>query len=195
MIRQIKADNPKRILDVATGTGDVAIEMARMINPEKIIGLDLSEKMIEEGRQKIKKLGLDNQIELIKGDSEALPFEEDHFDAVTVAFGVRNFGDLDQGLREFYRVIRSGGQVAILEFSRPRSIFFGSLYNLYFSKILPFIGRFTSGDIRAYSYLYESVQHFPDGQAFINQLEQAGFSRIRETRLFSGICTIYLGKK
>ena len=195
MIRMLKTAKPERILDVATGTGDVAIEIARIINPQQIIGLDLSEKMIAEGNQKMKRLGLDKQIELVKGDSENLPFSNETFDAVTVAFGVRNFGDLERGLSEFYRVICAGGQVAILEFSKPRSVIFGSLYNLYFSKILPLIGRFTSGDMRAYTYLYESVQHFPDGQAFISHLERAGFSEIKETRLFSGICTIYSGKK
>lgn len=194
LITSISEFKPTSLLDVATGTGDVAIVAAKMMPGVKITGFDLSQKMIDVGRKKLAGLGLQN-IELVKGESENMPFEDQTFDAVTVAFGVRNFGDLDQGLREFYRVLTKEGHVGVLEFSRPKNVIFSKLYDVYFRHVLPRVGNYTSKDMRAYSYLYESVQQFPDGQAFIDRLAAAGFTNISEKRLFSGICTIYIGQK
>lgn len=195
MIRLLGRYKPATILDVASGTGDVALEAARTLDPKHITGTDLSEKMLDIGRDKIKALGLQDLISMVKGDAENLPFEDNSFDAVTVAFGIRNFENLDLGLREMNRVLKAGGHAAILEFSKPKSLIFGSLYKFYFKQILPRIGRLTSGDFRAYSYLYESVQQFPDGEAFKQHLKSAGYSAVEEFRLLGGICTIYFGQK
>lgn len=194
LIKMIAANKPHSLLDVATGTGDVAILAAKQIPDIQITGVDLSQKMIDIGKKKLIKLGLDN-ILLTKGESESLPFDSQSFDAVTVAFGVRNFGDLDKGLSELNRVLNNHGHVGVLEFSKPKSMIFSKLYNFYFQYILPKIGNYTSKDMRAYTYLYESVQQFPDGQAFIDRLSNAGFKNIQQKRLFSGICTIYIGQK
>ncbi|HMY84056.1 MAG TPA: bifunctional demethylmenaquinone methyltransferase/2-methoxy-6-polyprenyl-1,4-benzoquinol methylase UbiE [Saprospiraceae bacterium] len=191
MIRMIAGSNPKKILDVATGTGDVAIMMAKMLKPEKITGLDLSAGMLAIGKEKIKKAALENTITLQQGDSEKLPFEEGAFDAVTVAFGVRNFEDLRKGLSEMHRVTRVGGEVAILEFSMPHNRIFNFLYKIYTKYLMPVIGKFTSGDKAAYSYLFESVQQFPHGQTFINILREVGFRESVARPLFGGVCTIY----
>ncbi|MCB0705652.1 MAG: bifunctional demethylmenaquinone methyltransferase/2-methoxy-6-polyprenyl-1,4-benzoquinol methylase UbiE [Saprospiraceae bacterium] len=186
---------PQRLLDVATGTADLALEAKRQLNCPEIIGVDISDEMLEIGRKKIAKLQLDKQIELQSGDSEKLLFQDNSFDACTVAFGVRNFENLDKGLKEINRVLRSGGEVVVLEFSRPRIFPFKQLFNGYFKYILPFIGRLTSKDPRAYSYLYESVQAFPDGPDFITRLEQAGFKKATYKPLTIGICTIYHAEK
>lgn len=191
MIRMLAAGNPQKILDVATGTGDVAILTAKTLKPKEIIGIDLSNKMLEIGRTKVEKQGLSDIIKLEQGDSEQLRFDSDHFDAVTVAFGVRNFEDLIKGLAEMYRVTKPGGQVAILEFSIPGSFILNGLYKVYSKYIMPFIGRVTSGDASAYTYLYESVQQFPHGQSFIDILNKLGFNNTTATPLFGGICTIY----
>lgn len=181
---------PSQILDVATGTGDFAIETAKVI-PGEIVGLDLSEQMLRVGEEKISRLRLDHQIRLQKGDSEEMPFPDNSFDAITVAFGVRNFENLEKGLQEFYRVLRPGGVAVILEFSKPRRFPFRQLYRFYFFRILPFIGGLVSRNSRAYTYLPESVMAFPDGQDFLALLAQAGFLRLRQRRLTMGIATIY----
>ncbi len=191
MIKMLADAKPQRILDVATGTGDVALLTAKILQPQEIIGVDLSNKMLDIGRTKIDKQGLTNIIKLEQGDSENLKFDTGYFDAVTVAFGVRNFEDLKKGLAEMYRVTRPGGQVAILEFSIPKSFVFNSLYKVYSKYIMPFIGKVTSGDASAYTYLYESVQQFPHGQSFINILDELGFKNTIAKPLFGGICTIY----
>jgi len=191
MIKMISTDKPQNILDVATGTGDVAIMTARQLSPKSITGIDLSNKMLEIGREKIEKIGLSEVISLEQGDSESLRFDTGTFDAVTVAFGVRNFEDLRKGLAEMYRVTRVGGQVAILEFSIPKSMVLNGIYKLYSKYIMPFIGKLTSGDASAYTYLYESVQQFPHGQSFINILTETGFKNVLARPLFGGICTIY----
>jgi len=193
-IDQLTEDKPKVILDVATGTADLAIEALRL-NPDKIIGIDISDKMLELAKEKIDKRGLSNKIHVQKGDSENLPFAEGSFDAVTVAFGVRNFENLAKGLSEMSRVIRKGGMVVILEFSRPRKSPFKQLFRFYFNNILPFIGKVVSRDNKAYRYLPESVKEFPDGTDFINMLKKAGFSSPEYKPLSFGICTIYTGKK
>lgn len=194
-INLLRPDQPQRILDVATGTADVAIEAARRLAPEEIIGVDISVEMLEVGRKKVQRKGLGKIITLREGDSENLPFPDNTFDALTVAFGVRNFEDLEQGLREMQRVLKPGGKVVILEFSKPTIFPFRQLYHFYFKNILPFIGRFTSKDPKAYRYLYESVQAFPDGDQFLNILTQTGYKSNRCIPLTLGICSIYLGEK
>jgi demethylmenaquinone methyltransferase/2-methoxy-6-polyprenyl-1,4-benzoquinol methylase len=194
-IAKLKGQNPKMVLDVATGTADLAIEISRQLKVEKIIGLDIANEMLEIGRKKLKRKGLDNLINLTLGDSENLPFEDNTFDAATVAFGVRNFENLELGLKEMNRVLKKGGQIVVLEFSRPTLFPFKQLFNFYFKYILPFIGRFTSKDPKAYSYLYESVQAFPDGNEFLKVLKNTGFSDTKFEALTLGICSIYVGKK
>jgi demethylmenaquinone methyltransferase / 2-methoxy-6-polyprenyl-1,4-benzoquinol methylase len=185
---------PKRILDVATGTGDFAIA-ALALGPEQVTGIDISEGMLEIGREKLRRRKLDARIRLESGDSESLPFADNIFDAVIVAFGVRNFENLQRGLDHMHRVLRSGGEVVILEFSRPRGFPFRQIYRFYFHYILPIIGRVISKDQAAYRYLPESVQAFPEGRDFLNLLGQAGFKHTECIPLTFGICSIYRGKK
>lgn len=193
-INMLKALQPRQILDVATGTGDFAIE-ALALNPVKVIGVDISEGMLEVGRVKIKERKLDHRIELCYGDSENLPFEENMFDAIIVAFGVRNFENLEKGLSEMLRVVRPGGKVVVLEFSKPRKFPFKQLYNFYFKYVLPKIGRWISRDSSAYTYLPESVQAFPDGEAFINMLNRLGYKKTTCKPLTFGISSLYIGTK
>lgn len=194
-IRLLKPHRPQRLLDVATGTADVAIEAARQMQPREIIGIDISNEMLAIGRQKVARKGLSDVITLESGDSEALRFEDASFDAVTVAFGVRNFENLEAGLREMARVLRPGGQVVILEFSRPRLFPFKQIYHFYFRNLLPFIGRVTSKDPKAYEYLYRSVMAFPDGADFERVLEKTGFVHPKTIPLTLGICSIYLATR
>ncbi|HFC00608.1 MAG TPA: bifunctional demethylmenaquinone methyltransferase/2-methoxy-6-polyprenyl-1,4-benzoquinol methylase UbiE [Phaeodactylibacter sp.] len=194
-VRALKDLQPKMILDVATGTGDLALEAEKQLKPEKIIGIDISHEMLEIGRKKISQKKLSKKIELQLGDSENLPFPNNTFDAVTVAFGVRNFENLGKGLAEMYRVMRPGGKVVILEFSKPTLFPFKQLYHFYFKNILPLIGRMTSKDPKAYNYLYESVQAFPDGKKFVTVLENTGFQSPTYKNLTLGICAIYLATK
>lgn len=182
------------LLDVASGTGDFAIAAAEL-NPQKIIGFDLSEQMLNVGRSKVMHLGLDHLIEFKKGDSEAMPFLNEQFDAITVAFGVRNFENLENGLKEFVRVLKPDGVVIILEFSKPKYFPMKQLYSFYLFGILPLIGRMVSKDSSAYSYLPESVMAFPDDQKFLSILQNVGFSRARQKRLSFGIATIYIAQK
>lgn len=191
----LKEGNPKQILDVATGTADVALETAKTLNPERVVGLDIAVEMLEIGKVKVKKQGLQQIVTLQEGDSENLPFEDNTFDAITVAFGVRNFENLEQGLQEMNRVLKDGGRAVILEFSKPKVFPFKQLYHFYFKNVLPLIGKLTSKDPKAYRYLYESVQAFPEGNAFINILEKTGFKSNRCIPLTLGICSIYLGEK
>jgi demethylmenaquinone methyltransferase/2-methoxy-6-polyprenyl-1,4-benzoquinol methylase len=194
-IKQLKAIQPKTILDVATGTADVAIMSWKYLKPEKIIGIDISEGMLQLGRQKIAKLLLSNNIELKQGDSEAINFPTNAFDAVTVAFGVRNFQNLEQGLSEMFRVLSPGGKVVILEFSKPKQRFFKGLYNLYMKIICPGLGKWLTKNREAYQYLHNSVKAFPEGETFLHILQQVGFHEITLNRLSLGICTIYCGRK
>ncbi|MBK6932241.1 MAG: bifunctional demethylmenaquinone methyltransferase/2-methoxy-6-polyprenyl-1,4-benzoquinol methylase UbiE [Saprospirales bacterium] len=191
-LRQLQ---PKVILDVATGTADVALLAARMLKPERITGIDIANQMLEYGREKIRRAGLERVITLETGDSEQLQFPDCHFDAVTVAFGVRNFEHLEKGLSEMQRVLRPGGRVVILEFSRPQLFPFKQLYNTYFKYVLPRIGRLTSRDMRAYSYLFESVQAFPEGHDFLSILTKTGYQNPQCERLTLGICSIYTAEK
>lgn len=186
--------SPLTILDVATGTGDFAIEALR-IAPEQVTGTDISEAMLEIGVRKVKRRELSDRIRFVPGDAEDLPFEDATFDAVISGFGVRNFEDPEKGISEMFRVMRNGGQVVILEFSKPRSAFFSLLYRFYFSRVLPAIGRMVSKDKSAYRYLPESVREFPDGEAFLAFLKRAGFEKCRFMSLTFGIAAIYTGFK
>jgi demethylmenaquinone methyltransferase/2-methoxy-6-polyprenyl-1,4-benzoquinol methylase len=193
-IKLLKAENPQLILDIATGTGDFAIE-ALSLKPKKIIGVDISEGMLAVGRKKIEKLGMENVIELRTGDSTRLPLDNNAFDAVMASFGVRNFDNLLAGLTDMCRVLKNGGTCIVLEFSKPKSFPFKQLYNFYFRYILPVIGRMVSKDSSAYSYLPESVKAFPDGEDFLKVFQQAGFKQTKCIPLTFGICSIYVGKK
>jgi len=189
-----KHKNHSEILDVATGTGDLAIA-AMKLDPLKVTGIDISEKMLEIARKKIIKRGLKGKIELLKGDSEYIEFNDYSFDIVMVAFGIRNFSDPIKGLSEMYRVMRYGGLLMILEFSRPVSFPFRQLYHFYFLNILPFFGKLFSKDKSAYSYLPESVMKFPDNEVFMNMVSDAGFINERQVRLTGGITSIYTAIK
>ncbi len=193
-IKQIKDIQPKKILDVATGTGDLALA-AMSLKPEQIIGVDISKEMLEHGKQKIKKKGLEKTIQLELGDSENLRFSDNTFDAVTVAYGVRNFENLEKGLSEIHRVLKPGGKLAVLEFSKPKGFPIKQLFNFYFKNILPFFGRMVSNDTRAYTYLPESVQVFPEGDEFDQILNKTGFNQTEWFRLSFGISSIYIGTK
>jgi len=193
-IKMLKKDQPKLILDIATGTGDFAIE-ALALNPDKVIGVDISEGMLAEGRKKLKKRKLDDRIELQLGDSEKLLFEENKFDAVIVSFGVRNFETLEKGLSDMYRVLKPGGKTVIVEFSKPKKFPMKQVYNVYFKYILPQIGKVVSKDNAAYTYLPESVQAFPDGDDFLRILERVGFKKTTCKLLTFGISSIYIGEK
>jgi demethylmenaquinone methyltransferase/2-methoxy-6-polyprenyl-1,4-benzoquinol methylase len=193
-IRELVDLQPRLILDVATGTGDFAIE-ALKLNPDKVIGVDISEGMLDQGRQKMRKRGYSERIDMVTGDSENLPFEENKFDAITVGFGVRNFENLEKGLLEMKRVLRPGGKIVVLEFSKPRVFPFKQLYQFYFRYILPTLGRWISRDAAAYTYLPESVQAFPDGRDFTNILEKLGFKQIACKPLTFGISSLYIGVK
>ncbi|BDQ13133.1 bifunctional demethylmenaquinone methyltransferase/2-methoxy-6-polyprenyl-1,4-benzoquinol methylase UbiE [Sediminibacterium sp. TEGAF015] len=194
-IKELKKLAPKKILDVATGTADVALLTQEILKPEQIIGIDISEGMLNFGREKIKAKGLENTIQLYTGDSENIRFENDYFDAITVAFGVRNFQDLSKGLKEMYRVLRPGGKAVILEFSKPSSLGFKQLYQFYMNYITPSIGKVFSKNKDAYQYLNDSVQAFPEGNQFLNILNEAGFTQTYLKKLSFGICTIYCGSK
>jgi demethylmenaquinone methyltransferase/2-methoxy-6-polyprenyl-1,4-benzoquinol methylase len=182
------------ILDVATGTGDLAIA-AMKLNPTRINGIDISRKMLEIGREKIRRKGLSGKIELMPGDSEKIPFDDNIFDVAMVAFGVRNFSDPVRGLSEMTRIVRKGGMILVLEFSKPSGFPFKQLYNFYFRNILPFFGRIFSKDKNAYSYLPDSVMKFPDNDEFLKLLVLAGCSETRQEKLTGGIASIYSGFK
>ena len=193
-ISLLKKDKPKIILDAATGTGALAIEAAKL-EPEKIFGIDISEDMLKIGRAKIRKKKLGEKIELLEGDSEKLFFTDDKFDAVTVAFGVRNFENLLIGLKELRRVLKPGKPVIILEFSHPENQIIKALYRFYSSRILPILGKKLSHNENAYQYLHDSVEAFPSGKAFIEILEQAGFTETKRIPLTFGVVTLYTGRK
>jgi demethylmenaquinone methyltransferase/2-methoxy-6-polyprenyl-1,4-benzoquinol methylase len=193
-VKMLKEHQPKLILDVATGTGDFALE-ALALNPDKIIGVDISEGMLDVGRKKMINKGLQERIVLQSGDSEDLQFPDNMFDAVIVSFGVRNFENLKKGLAGMHRVLRPGGKVVILEFSKPKSFPFKQIYNFYFKYILPGIGKLVSKDSSAYTYLPESVQDFPDGKAFTSILEELGYKNAQCKSLTLGISSIYTAYK
>lgn len=193
-IRLLAPKNPKVILDVATGTGDFAIA-ALKLKPTKVVGLDLSNGMLEVGREKMKKKKVDSIIDMVQGDSENLPFDDQYFDAITVGFGVRNFENLEKGLGEMLRVLKTNGTAAILEFSKPKRFPIKQSFGFYSKYIIPKIGRSISKDSSAYTYLPESVAAFPEGQDFMDIMEKVGYKNIRSKLVTGGIATIYLGDK
>ncbi len=195
MIAELAGGAYKRVLDVATGTADVAIQMAKRLGIPHVTGLDLSPEMLRYGQVKIDKAALSQVIHLQQGDSEALPFADNSYDAVTVAFGVRNFENLAAGLAEMHRVLRPGGKLVILEFSQIRFAPLRALFNFYFGSIMPLIGRLQSKDPRAYRYLFESVQAFPSGKDFTHILQQTGYKQTSCQALTFGIASIYTAHK
>ncbi|MDB5229720.1 MAG: ubiE [Chitinophagaceae bacterium] len=194
-IRELKMTDPKLILDVATGTADVAIMCHSLLNPEKITGIDISEGMLALGRQKISKLGLTGKIELLPGDSETINFPDNTFDALTVAFGVRNFENLERGLMEMKRVLKPGGKMVILEFSKPSLPVISQLYQFYMNVFCPLIGKLFAKDKKAYQYLNESVKAFPSTKKFTELVIATGFNNVYHKPLTLGVCTIYCGSK
>ena len=195
-IRLIQKSNPKQILDVATGTGDFAILTAKQYaDVDAITGIDISEGMLEVGRKKVQEKNLQQKISFKKADSESLPYADASFDAITVAFGVRNFENLELGITEMYRVLRPGGVIAIIEFSKPKQFPIKQLFGFYFKWIMPTIGNWLSKDSRAYTYLPESVDAFPEGEAFKSILSKIGFSKVQIISLSGGIASIYFATK
>lgn len=190
VVKIIKNQNPETVLDIATGTGDLAIMMAKSTDA-KITGFDLSAGMLEVGRKKIAELNLGNRIEMIQGDAEKMPFDDNSFDCITVAFGVRNFEDLKKGLDEIYRVLKPGGKFVILEFSQPQSFPMKQLYSFYSKYILPMIGKKISKDKSAYTYLPESVKAFPYGEEMKKILKSSNFIKTTDKKLTFGISSIY----
>ena len=194
VVREVRRGSPARVLDMATGTGDLAIELARRLPGVHVTGVDLSERMLAEAQRKVAQRGLTGRIDLRQGDAEHPAPEAGVFDAATVAFGVRNFGDLDAGLRGLAGALRPGGRIVILEFSRPRNRLFRALYEFYTRRILPLVGGAVSHDRRAYAYLPASVEAFPAPEAFLERHAQAGFRDCRARSISSGIAQIYVGK-
>ena len=194
-ISTLKKQSPEIILDVATGTGDLAFAAYKKLKPKKIIGLDISKGMLEVGRKKIIKNELEDHLEFIHGDSENIPFNDNHFDAVMVSFGVRNFENLKSGLSEIHRVLKPGGQLVVLEFSKPKKFPIKQSYYLYSNFILPFFGKLISKDKSAYTYLPESVAAFPEGDEFLVELNDLSFKNSHYRLLSGGIASIYSSKK
>ncbi|MCI5059315.1 MAG: bifunctional demethylmenaquinone methyltransferase/2-methoxy-6-polyprenyl-1,4-benzoquinol methylase UbiE [Flavobacteriales bacterium] len=194
VVRILKEKNPKQILDIATGTGDLALEHLKL-NPDQIIGVDISQNMLDVGKKKIASKGVSHLIDFQLGDSENLQFEDATFDAITVAFGVRNFENLGKGLSEIARVLKVDGKAVILEFSTPKKFPIKQVYSFYFKNILPNLGKLISKDPRAYTYLPESVNAFPEGKEFVGLLEKSGFTKINQVPVSFGIATIHILEK
>lgn len=193
-VKQLISLKPKKILDIATGTGDFAIACMKL-NPDEIIGLDISAGMLEVGKEKMKNKKLDHVIKMYLGDSENIPFEDNYFDAITVGFGVRNFENLENGLSEMLRVLKPNGKAIILEFSKPKKFPIKQSFKFYSKYIIPFLGKTISKDKMAYAYLPESVEAFPEGEEFENILTNVGFNQISSIKVSGGIATIYEGIK
>ena len=194
-INWLKPFQPQRMMDVATGTGDFAIQACRVLNPKELIGTDISEGMMNVGRQKVKDAGLEGRISFAKEDCTALTFPDNRFDAITVAFGVRNFEDLDKGLREMHRVLDANGKLVILELSEPDWFPMKQLYALYSKVVIPTLGKLLSKDRSAYTYLPQSIKAFPQGEVMKEIILKAGFSEANFKRLTLGICTLYTATK
>ena len=194
-LQHLKSNTPKKLLDVATGTADVAIMAERILKTEQIIGIDISDGMLEIGRKKIHQSGLESKIILQNGDSEAIQFDDNTFDAVTVAFGVRNFQHLEKGLSEIRRVLKPSGKLVVLEFSKPTSPLIKFFYTIYMKIITPNLGKLFSKNKQAYAYLDESIKKFPEGNSFVSVMQQVGFRNNYSKKLSFGICSIYCGEK
>lgn len=194
-IAQLQPFSPRHILDIATGTGDFAILAARMLTPEKLIGADISEGMMDIGRQKVKRARLEQIISFEKEDCLQLSYPENSFDAVTAAFGIRNFPDLDRGLKEIFRVLKPGGHLSIVELTSPVAFPMKQLFKVYSHTVLPIYGRLVSRDDSAYRYLTATIEAFPQGEQMVGIFKKAGFSEARFERLTFGICTMYLATK
>ena len=194
-IRQLAPFQPQVMLDIATGTGDFAILSAQMLHPKQLIGTDISEGMMAVGREKVSRLGLQDIISFAKEDCLALSYPDNSFDAVTAAFGIRNFADLDKGLKEMYRVLRKGGHLSIVELTTPVSFPMKQLFHIYSHTVLPVYGRLISKDQSAYSYLTHTIEAFPQGELMMEILHKAGFSEASFKRLTFGICTMYFATK
>jgi demethylmenaquinone methyltransferase / 2-methoxy-6-polyprenyl-1,4-benzoquinol methylase len=194
LVRMLAERKPVSVLDVATGTGDLAIAIAPL-NPQKISGIDISEKMLEVARVKLAEKGLDKLITLRRADAEKIPFSDNSYDAITVAFGVRNYENLEKGLQEMKRVLKPGGVMLILEFSHPSSFPMKQLYGIYSRFVIPVMGRIISGNSKAYSYLPESVAAFPSGKDFLDILVKLGFAHPQQVQLSMGIASIYVAEK
>lgn len=193
-VKEMKSIQPKRILDIATGTGDFALASLKL-NPEKVVGIDISSGMLEVGKDKMRKKKVDNIISMQLGDSENLQFDDNYFDALTVGFGVRNFEHLEKGLSEMLRVIRPGGKAIILEFSKPKKFPVKQGFGFISRYIIPFFGKMISKDEKAYSYLPESVAAFPEGREFEEILEKLNYKNVKSILVSGGIATIYVGTK
>ena len=194
-IRQLAPFKPQTLLDIATGTGDFAILAAEMLRPQKLVGADISEGMMEIGRKKVQEKGLQEIISFEKEDSLRLSYQDETFDAVTAAFGIRNFADLDSGLREMQRVLRKGGHLSIVELTSPVTFPMKQLFSVYSHTVLPVYGRLISKDTSAYSYLTKTIEAFPQGERMVEILHKAGFSEASFKRLTFGICTMYFATK
>jgi len=194
VMKEVLDSQPQRLLDVATGTADLALMAARKGVPQ-VIGVDIADQMLDVGRRKVSKADLDGRVELLNGDAEKLPFSDKQFDVATVAFGVRNFEDLAAGLHQIHRVLRPGGKLIVLEFSRPRVFPVKQLYAFYNRFILPAVGKLVSGDSGAYTYLPESIAVFPEGDEFLNWMDEAGFTQRKARRLTFGIASVYVGHR
>jgi demethylmenaquinone methyltransferase / 2-methoxy-6-polyprenyl-1,4-benzoquinol methylase len=194
VIDELKPAKPSKLLDVATGTGDLALAALRL-NPAEIVGIDISEEMLERAKMKIEKAGKSAMVRFEKGDSEQINYPDNTFDAAMVAFGVRNFENLQKGINEIFRVLAPGATFIVLEFSHPRNLCIRTIYHFYFIKIVPFFGKLFSKDNRAYTYLPESVGAFPDGSDFLDYMKNAGFKSLAYTPLTFGIASIYSGIK
>lgn len=194
-IKQLLPYQPQSVLDVATGTGDFAILSAQMLKPKELIGVDISEGMMSVGRQKVEKAGLKDVISLVKEDCLHLSFADNRFDAVTAAFGIRNFTDLDQGLREMCRVLKTNGHLSIVELSQPKKFPMKQLFKIYAHTIMPMLGSLISKDKQAYSYLTATIEAFPQGETMVEVLKKAGFSKVSFKRFTFGICTMYFATK
>jgi demethylmenaquinone methyltransferase/2-methoxy-6-polyprenyl-1,4-benzoquinol methylase len=193
-VLELQSLAPQKLLDIATGTGDFAISLMRL-QPVEIVGLDLSNGMLEVGRKKMKAKKLDHIIKMVQGDSENLPFQSNYFDGLTVGFGVRNFENLEKGLAEMLRVVRTDGKLVILEFSKPKTFPIKQFFGFYSKKVIPFLGKNISKDEKAYAYLPESVEAFPEGKSFLDILQKVGYRNVQATPVSGGIATIYTGFK
>ncbi|MGL4851478.1 MAG: bifunctional demethylmenaquinone methyltransferase/2-methoxy-6-polyprenyl-1,4-benzoquinol methylase UbiE [Phocaeicola sp.] len=194
-IEWLKPYQPQKLLDIATGTGDFAIQAYRMLKPQQVIGTDISEGMMKIAKEKVKTAALDQHISFAKEDGTCLSFGAEQFDAITIAFGIRNFEELDKGLQEMYRVLNSNGKLVILELSEPDYFPMKQLYGIYSKVVIPTLGKFFSKDKSAYTYLPQSIKAFPQGKVMAEIIKKAGFQKVTFKRFTLGICTLYTASK